>query len=66
KKFKSPTLPVGKAITVVVISKQAGDYYLGYESAVTITPTSGTINQVVPVRPVKKSLPEIVAYLSTL
>ncbi|HNU89542.1 MAG TPA: hypothetical protein PKJ94_14680 [Ferruginibacter sp.] len=66
KKFISSTLPVGKAITVVVISKQAGDYYLGYESAVTITPTSGTINQVVPVRPVKRSLPEIIAFLSTL
>ncbi len=66
KKFISTSIPVGKAITVVVISKQAGDYYLGYESAVTMTPTSGTINQIVPVRPVKKSLPEIIAYLNTL
>ncbi|MBL0183772.1 MAG: hypothetical protein IPP96_16385 [Chitinophagaceae bacterium] len=66
KKFISPRLPVGKAITVVVISKQANDYYLGYESAVTLTPTNGTVNQVVSVRPVKKSLPEIIAYLSTL
>jgi hypothetical protein len=66
KKFISPKLPVGKAVTVVVISKQANDYFLGYESAVTVTPTSGTVNQVISVRPVKKSLPEILAYLSTL
>lgn len=66
KKFISPKLPVGKAVTVVVISKQANDYYLGYESAVTATPTNGTVNQVISVRPVKKSLPEILAYLSTL
>lgn len=66
KKFISPKLPVGKVITVVVISKQANDYYLGYESAVTMTPTNGTNTQVVSVRPVKRSLPEIVTYLSTL
>lgn len=66
KKFISPKIPVGKAITVVVISKQANDYYLGYESAVTVTPASGSGNQVVSVRPVKRSLPEIIAYLNSL
>lgn len=66
RKFISPTLPVGKIVTVVVISKQVNDYYLGYESTVTTAPTSGTGNQSVIVRPVKKSLPEIIAYLNTL
>jgi hypothetical protein len=66
KKFSSSRLPVARAVTVVVISKQANDYYLGYENTITLAPGSGTVNQLVPVRPVKKSLPEIIAYLSTL
>lgn len=66
KKFISSGLPVGKAITVIVISKQANDYYLGYESAITAAAPSGIQYQVVPVRPVKKSLLEIVNFLNTL
>jgi len=66
RKFSTGKLPVGKAITVVVISKQANDYYLGYESAVTATATSGNTIQPVLVKPIKKSLPEIIAYLSSL
>lgn len=66
RKFISGKLPVGKLITIVVISKQGNDYYLGYESAVTQSTTAGTLNQSVPVTPIKKSLPEILAYLSTL
>lgn len=66
RKFSSVKLPVGKVITVVVISKQANDYYLGYESAVTATPANGTGNQIVPVTPIKRSLPDILYYLSTL
>jgi hypothetical protein len=64
--FMTGKLPVGKQVTVVVISKQAGDYYLGYESAVTQTPASNLFIQHVRVEPIKKSLPEILAYLSTL
>ena len=66
RKFSTGKLPVGKAITVVVISKQANDYYLGYESAITAIPTNGTGNQFVPVTPIKRSLPDILYYLSTL
>lgn len=66
RKFTSGKLPVGKQITVVVISKQGNDYYLGYESAITATPTSGPANQLVHVVPIKKSLPDILAYLNTL
>jgi len=66
RKFTTGKLPVGKAITVVVISKQANDYYLGYESAVTTLPTVGNLNQSVMIKPIKKSIPEILSYLSTL
>lgn len=66
RRFSTGKLPVGKAITVVVISKQANDYYLGYESTVTATPTTGTGLQSVPVTPIKRSLPDILYYLSTL
>lgn len=66
RKFISGKLPVGKRITVVVISKQGNDYYLGYESATTLAVTTGSLNQAVPVTPIKKSLPEILSYLSTL
>ena len=66
RRFSSGKLPVGKAITVVVISKQANDYYLGYESTVTAAPATGTTIQSVPVTPIKRSLPDILYYLSTL
>jgi hypothetical protein len=66
RKFMSIKLPVGKQITVVVISKQGDDYYLGYQTTVTQAPASGSFNQPVHVVPIKKSLPEILTYLSTL
>ncbi|MBK8519524.1 MAG: hypothetical protein IPL54_01135 [Chitinophagaceae bacterium] len=66
RKFITGKLPVGKQVTVVVISKQAGDYYLGFESAVTQSPAANVLTQLVRVVPIKKSLPEIFAYLSTL
>lgn len=66
RRFSTPKLPVGKPITVVVISKQAGDYYLGFTNTVTLASTTGGGNQPVQVIPIKKSLPEILAYLSTL
>ena len=66
RKFISGKLPLGKQITVVVISKQGDDYYLGYESAVTTAPTVSSPNQPVHIVPIKKSLPDILSYLSTL
>lgn len=65
RKFITGKLPVGKAITVVVISKQGDDYYLGFESAVTQTPSSNPAQQV-RIVPIKRSMAEILAYLSTL
>ena len=67
RKFSTYRLPVGKAITVVVISKQGNDYFLGAESAVTATPTSGnTSTQSVIVKPVKRSIADILSFLNTL
>jgi hypothetical protein len=66
RKFVTGRLPVGKAITVVVISKQGGDYYLGYESTVTQSPASSPSIQHVNIVPIKKSLAEIFSYLNTL
>jgi hypothetical protein len=66
KKFITGKLPVGKQITVVVISRQADDYYLGYESAITQLPATNSFTQHVHVVPIKRSLPEILSYLSTL
>ncbi|MEO6540250.1 MAG: hypothetical protein ABIN74_04635, partial [Ferruginibacter sp.] len=66
KKFITGKLPVGKLITVVVISKQADDYYLGYESAITQLPAANSFTQHVRVVPIKRSLSEIISYLSTL
>ncbi len=66
RKFMTGKLPIGKQVTVVVISKQGNDYYLGYESAVTQIPTLNATIQPVHVVPIKKSLPEILAYHSTL
>jgi hypothetical protein len=66
RKFITGKLPVGKQITVVVISRQVDDYYLGYQTAITQIPATNSLTQHVPVVPVKRSLPEILAYLSTL
>lgn len=66
RKFISGRLPVGKQITVVVITKIGSDYYLGYESATTQIPALGSLLQHVRVVPIKKSLSEILFYLSSL
>jgi len=66
RKFITGKLPVGKQITVVAISKMGDDYYLGYESATTLLPPSNSGVQHVRVVPVKRSLPEILSYLSSL
>jgi hypothetical protein len=66
RKFITGKLPAGKQITVVVISKQGNDYYLGYESATTVASTSGSSIQHIRMEPVKKSLPDILSYLGSL
>ena len=65
KRFISTTVTIGLQATVVVISKQGNDYYLGHESLTTgLTNING--EQKVKVTPTKKSLADIETYLSTL
>jgi hypothetical protein len=65
KKFSSGKIPNGKVATVVAISKQGNDYFLGKETITTgVNVTTG--NQKVVVNPVKASLADIKLFLSTL
>jgi hypothetical protein len=66
RRFVSPKLPVGKQVTVVVISRIGTDYYLGHQAAVTQLPPVNSTIQLVPVVPVKRSLNEIISYLNSL
>ncbi|MEP7163261.1 MAG: hypothetical protein ABI741_01130 [Ferruginibacter sp.] len=67
RKFSTGQLPSNKQVTVIIISKQGDDYYLGHQQALTMTPTAGTIgDQQVAVTPVKTSFENIQAYLNTL
>lgn len=66
RKFISGKLPAGKNVTIVVISKQGQDYFLGHETTTTQTATTSPLIQSVPVVPLKKSLSQILTYLSTL
>lgn len=67
KKFVSSTkLPVGKLVTVIVISKQGNDYFMGFENVTTAVQSGTNGEQNVSVTPVKKSLSEIISYLNTL
>jgi hypothetical protein len=67
RRFISDKVPNSKTATIVVLSKQGNDFYLGKESITTgINIVAGTINQRIPITPVKTSLADIKAYLATL
>ncbi|MEI9955833.1 MAG: hypothetical protein WDM90_05870 [Ferruginibacter sp.] len=67
RRFISDRVPNGKLVTVVVISKQGNDYFLGKESATTgVNASTVTGVQKVTVTPVKTSLADIRNYLATL
>ena len=66
RKFSTPRLPVGKAVTVVVISKQGNDYFMGYQNTVTAMPVAGGSTQAVTVKPIKRSLSDILYFLNSL
>jgi hypothetical protein len=66
RRFVSPKLPIGKQVTVVVISRIGTDYYLGHQAAVTQLPPVNSSIQLVPVVPVKRSLNEIISFLNSL
>lgn len=66
RKFSTGRLPVNKSITVVVISKQGNDYFLGHEQVIT-TGIPGTVGYIpVTITPVITTLDNIKAYLDTL
>ena len=63
--FVSPLLPVNRPVTIVVISKQAGDYYLG--SQITTTSFNGpSPSSNIFITPVKRSLDYIKTFLGAL
>lgn len=64
--FTSSRLPVGKHVTLVVISKQGDDYYLGHQQTMTVSPTGTNGQQVVNITPIKTSLANIKLYLNSL
>ncbi len=66
RKFVSGDLPVGRPITIVVISKQADDYYFAIQQTVTAAPSSGTGSQEIALTPVKTPMTTIRSYLSNL
>jgi hypothetical protein len=66
RRFISGKVPNGKTATVVVISKQGNDYFLGKESLTTGTNITAAGNQNVTVTPVKTTLADIKTYLATL
>lgn len=67
KKFISGKVPVGKAVTIVVLSKQGNDLYLGKQTITTAIGVGGTAsNQNVSILPVKTSKTDILAYLGIL
>jgi ligand-binding SRPBCC domain-containing protein len=66
RKFSTGMLPVGKAVTIVVISKQGNDYFMGYQNTVTTAPAAGASTQSVTITPVIRSLSDILSFLSTL
>lgn len=66
KKFSSGKLPVNKLVTVVVISKQGDDYYLGHETVTTSANGAAVGSQQVAVTPIKTPLNNIITYLENL
>lgn len=66
KKFLSGDLSVNRPITIIVLSKQAGDYYMDHRQTMTALPTSGIGSSDVQMMPTRTSLSAIKAYLDLL
>lgn len=66
RKFVSTSLPINKPITIVIISKQGGDYYLGTLQTTTAISINGTPTQEINIVPVKRSLQNIRTFLDGL
>jgi hypothetical protein len=59
-------VPVGLPVTMVVISRQGNDYYLGHADATSSMPSTGSSSQQMASNPVKVSLEKLNEYLSSL
>jgi hypothetical protein len=66
KKFVSVKVPSGKPVTIVVLSKQGDDYYLGKQVTISGLNIVGNSNQNVKITPLKTSLIDIKSFLATL
>lgn len=64
RKFSSAGIPPDKDATVIVISRQVDDYYLGTKDIITSIANGNTLS--VPVKPVKTSLDDLLQYLNSL
>lgn len=64
RKFSCPGIPADKEATIIVISKQVEDYYVGSKDI--ITSTTGSTPLSVQVTPVKTSLDALLQYLNSL
>lgn len=59
-------VPVGVPVTMVVISKQGNDYYLGHNDATSSAPSTGSSSQQMASNPVKVSIEKLKQYISGL
>ncbi|MBL0055511.1 MAG: hypothetical protein IPP31_04830 [Chitinophagaceae bacterium] len=66
RQFTSIKLPVGKEFTLVVISRQGNDYFMGHTTTMTASPAANTTFQPVSVNPVITNMTNIINYLNTL
>ena len=66
RRFMSAKVPVNQPVTVVVVSRQGDDYYLGHETTTTSTSVAASGIQSVAITPVKKTLDEVKQYLAAL
>ncbi|MDB5203071.1 MAG: hypothetical protein JWQ27_2480 [Ferruginibacter sp.] len=66
RRFSSGPVPVNKAVTIIVMSKQGNDYYFAQQAAVTVPLGASTLPQLVNITPVKTPLTTIINYLNSL
>lgn len=66
RKFISGRLPVNKQVTLIILSKQGNDYFMGHQQLTTAVSPSVTGPQQVTITPVISTLANINAYLDTL
>jgi len=66
KQFISGSVPVGKPATVIILSKQGNNYYLGQQTVTTASPAAGLTVQFVAITPIKTTLDNIKQYLDAL